>query len=113
MAQFHIVMKLGNEFFDYEMDAKGRILNHKFARQKKRSHAELDPNAQPPQLPIQNPQPPQSPIQNPPINSDSFWTDSFDTPFWMDSFDNPFWIDPLDNPLDNPFLDDSSFRPAT
>ena len=54
-------------------------------------------------------QPPQSPIQNPPINSDSFWMDSFDTPFWMDCVDNPFWIDPLDNP----FLDDSSFSPAT
>ena len=46
MAQFHIIFQIGSEFIDYKLDAKGRILNHKFTRQKKRSHAELDPNAE-------------------------------------------------------------------
>ena len=79
MAQFHIILQLGNEFLEYELDVKGRILNHKFPRQKRRSRGELDPNAQPPQ----------SPIQNPPINSDPFLMATFDNPFWMDSFE--YW----------------------
>ena len=46
MTQFHIILQLENQIIDYQLDANGKVLNHKFPRQKKRSHAELVPIAQ-------------------------------------------------------------------
>ena len=72
---FHIILKLEDQFIDYKLDAKEKILNHRFRRQPKRSSNQLEPKAQLLQneeQSIASKLPPISPVtQQPQTNLDS------------------------------------------
>ena len=50
MLKYHIIISFENKIYDFNLNQKGKILNHKFKHQKKRSHYELT-------CPKQNPPP--------------------------------------------------------
>ena len=129
-CSLHILFQKEDGFIsNYEVNSKGKFLNHKFKKQKKRPPSMLSPfyyqyevnkTPSPIQTPmLSNPQQ-QIPIQTPMLSNpqqqipihgsihttdDDPFHDPFYDPFVEDLFNDVF----VDDAFDNPFLDDLNF----